>query len=184
MIYLNVRQCVTSLPFIFQNVCVLCWMINLSSDIPIWLINFEISEPDVELKEVLIKQPRERLTSLPPAFSNSPPPTSSFPLSSNLLLPSNSFFPLFSITCIFLTTAENQHVLPGHKSGSVNLTCTCPLFTSSSFSLPCHSAPPPFLLPSSCLDQLAYFSHSNSKTSGYSELIELVPRKSNQTPSW
>lgn len=32
MIYLNVRQCVTSLPFIFQNVCVLCWMINLSSD--------------------------------------------------------------------------------------------------------------------------------------------------------
>lgn len=32
MIYLNVRQCVTSLPFISQNVCVLCRMMDLSSD--------------------------------------------------------------------------------------------------------------------------------------------------------
>lgn len=83
------------------------------------------------------------LTPLPPPppphlKQHQPPPNCPFPAPDASLL--------FFLTCTFLRSwshpVENQHVAPGHKSGGVKLTCTCPVFTSSSFPPRCHSAPP------------------------------------------
>lgn len=66
----------------------------------------------------------------PPLKQHWPPLTQSSP-------PPRSWLRFFTHTFLrsLSRPVENQHVAPGHKSGSEMLTCTCPVFTSSSFPL-------------------------------------------------
>lgn len=116
-------------------------------------------------RKFLTGSQESRLNSLPPLSSLLPPPTCSSP-------PLHSFSHTFLRSCC---PVENQHVAPGHKSGSVKLTCTCPVFTSSSFPL---GVTQHFLLiysPPSSPDQLAHFSPSSSKHSGFTKILSLCP---------
>ena len=127
--------------------------------------------------------------------SSLPPPLSLSSNNTRLLQPAPALrhtLGLSFFTRTFLRSlshpVENQHVAPGHKSGSVKLTCTCPVFTSSSFSPLCHSAPPPHLIspytpPPLQLTNWLTFLTQVPKIQILLK-IELMPRKCNQTPNW
>lgn len=158
-----------------------------------WLINFEISEPDVELKEVL-NRPAKRAGSPPPSSSNSPshpphleqhhqpPPTCS--------CPPPYFFFFYTNLRSLSHPVENQHVAPGHKSGLCEVDLQCLMFTSSSFSPLCHSAPPPDLfssLPRLLTNWLPILSLIGSKHSGcffFTDLLNLCPESGTRHESW
>lgn len=147
-------------------------------------------------RKFLTGQPRELAHLLPPPATaplippppphrphleqhRQPPPTCS--------CPPPYFFFLYTNLRSLSHPVENQHVAPGHKSGLCEVDLQCLVFTSSSFSPLCHSAPPPNLfssLPPSSPDQLAPYSLSHRLQTFrffFYWFIELMPRKWNQT---